>query len=161
MPAAPAPPVGRGQADHRPPRPRLIWAAAGLEVRVNPELRLDVDGRPLVTKLHFKADELDENRRDNILCLLAETAPPGTEAAILDARRGELLTAEEIHPDLDALLVSEAAAFMTLLAASEEHGQPQGPPVTQSADLLRAAWAANDRRSGARVDPAAELRRRR
>ena len=42
--------AGRQIAARRPPR--LTWAAAGPEVRVNPELRLDVDGRPLITAKH-------------------------------------------------------------------------------------------------------------
>lgn len=111
--------------------PNVTWAAAGLEVRVNPELRLSVDGRQLAAKLYFKVPELSAQRRDNILCLLAETAPPGAEAAILDARRGELITAEQLDPDLDALLISEAAAFAALLAVA--------PPPVAELPLLRVA----------------------
>jgi len=107
--------------------PNVTWAAAGLEVRVNPELRLSVDGRQFATKLYFKMPELSAERRDNILCLLAETAPPGVEAAILDARRGELITAEQPDPDLDALLISEAAAFAALLAVGQDDADPPLP----------------------------------
>jgi hypothetical protein len=82
------------------------------------------DGRPFVTKLHFKAAEFDAARREATLCLLAETAPPGTEAAILDARRGELITAKGLDPDLDALLISEAAAFAALLAVGQDNADP-------------------------------------
>jgi hypothetical protein len=109
---------GRRITARRPPR--LTWATAGLEVRVNPELRLDVDGRPFLAKLYFKAHELDHARRDNILCLLSETTPPGVEAAILDARRGELITANDLDPNLDALLVAEAAAFAALLTVCQD-----------------------------------------
>src|SRR6187402_545556 len=35
-----------------------FWQAGGLEVRVNPELRLIVDGYRFIAKLYFKADEL-------------------------------------------------------------------------------------------------------
>jgi hypothetical protein len=91
------------------------WEAAGLEVRVNPELRMTIDGTKYVVKLYFKADELTTARRENMLFLLSETAPQGVDAAILDARRGELIVAGEADPNLDALLVSDAAAFATLL----------------------------------------------
>ena len=95
--------------------PNKNWEAAGLEVRVNPELRLTVDGEKYVVKLYFKADELTAARRENTLFLLSETAPQGIEAAILDARRGELITLQEQDPSLDALMISDAAAFAALL----------------------------------------------
>jgi hypothetical protein len=97
--------------------PNKNWEAAGLEVRVNPELRMTIDGEKYVLKLYFKADELTAARRENTLFLLSETAPQGVQAAILDVRRGRLIVAGESDPNLDALLVSDAAAFATLLGA--------------------------------------------
>jgi len=93
-----------------------FWEAGGLEVRVNPELRLTVDGTRFMAKLYFKADELTRVRRKNMLFLLAETAPHGVRAAILDARRGQLITEDEPDPALDARLALDAAAFSALLA---------------------------------------------
>jgi hypothetical protein len=84
--------------------PNKIWEAAGLEVKVNPELRLTVDENKYVVKLYFKAPELTSARRENMLFLLSETAPQGVEAGILDVRRGELITAQEQDPNLDALI---------------------------------------------------------
>lgn len=91
------------------------WEAAGLEVRVNPELRLIVNGERFLVKLYFKADEMSASRLGNMLFLLSEIAPKGTKAAILDTRRGRLLSSCDEDPALDALLVSEAAAFNSLL----------------------------------------------
>jgi hypothetical protein len=91
------------------------WEAAGLEVRVNPELRLVADGKRYLVKLYFKAEEISAGRLDNTLFLLSEIAPKGVEAAILDTRRGKLITSGEMDPALDALLISEAAAFGSLL----------------------------------------------
>lgn len=95
--------------------PNRTWEAAGLQVKVNPELRLTVDEEKYVVKLYFKADEMTAARRENTLFLLSETAPQGVDAAILDARRGELITAQEQDPNLDALMISDAAAFAALL----------------------------------------------
>jgi hypothetical protein len=92
-----------------------FWEAGGLEVRVNPELRLTVDGGRFLVKLYFKADELTPARRENTLFLLSEISPQGVNGAILDARRGQLITENEQDPALDALLVSDAAAFSALL----------------------------------------------
>lgn len=91
------------------------WEAAGLEVRVNPELRLTVSGEKFLVKLYFKAEEISAARRENTLFLLSEIAPKGWDAAILDVRRGGLMTVDDQDPALDALLVSEAAAFGALL----------------------------------------------
>ena len=68
-----------------------------------------------MVKLYFKGPELSATRRDNTLYLLAETAPQAYNAGVLDVRRGALLLASEPDADLDALLISEAAAFATLL----------------------------------------------
>lgn len=95
--------------------PNGTWEAAGLEVRVNPELRLLMDGKKYLVKLYFKADEISAGRLDNTLFLLSEMAPKGVRAAILDTRRGKLITAGDLDLALDALLVSEAAAFGSLL----------------------------------------------
>jgi hypothetical protein len=92
-----------------------IWEAAGLEVKVNPELRLTINGEKYVVKLYFKAEELSVSRRENTLFLLSETAPHGVEAAILDVRRGRLITVQGQDPNLDALMISDAAAFAALL----------------------------------------------
>lgn len=93
------------------------WEAGSLEVRVNPELRLTIDGSKYLVKLYFKADELTAARRESTLFLLSETAPQGVKAAVLDVRRGDLLVAGEFDPSLDALLLSDAAAFASLLGA--------------------------------------------
>lgn len=95
-----------------------FWEAGGLEIRVNPELRLTVDGDRFLVKLYFKADEQTPARRENTLFLLSETAPQGVQAAILDARRGQLITVDEQDPALDALLTSDAAAFSALRGAA-------------------------------------------
>lgn len=95
--------------------PNQIWSAAGLEVSVNPELRLVIDGDRYVVKLYFKGPELTTAREEHLLFLLNETAPKGFEAAVLDVRRSQLLTAQGQDPDLEALIISDAAAFAALL----------------------------------------------
>src|ERR1700744_4514816 len=64
-----------------------FWHAAGLEIRVNPELRLTIDGNRHLVKLYFKADEMSAARAENTLFLLSEIAPQGSRAAVLDLRR--------------------------------------------------------------------------
>jgi hypothetical protein len=91
-----------------------IWRAGALEVKVNPELRLQVDGEPYSTKLYFARESPSRPRIECLLYLLEEEAPPKHHAAILDLRRGALITLEELDPNLGALLQSDAAAFAAL-----------------------------------------------
>ncbi len=92
-----------------------FWQAAGLEVRVNPELRMVVDGERFLVKLYFKAEEMSAARAANTLFLLDTMAAQNVGGAVLDLRRGDLLVAAEPDPGLDLLLASEAAAFAALL----------------------------------------------
>jgi len=91
-----------------------LWTAGGLDVKVNPELRLTVDGKKYSAKLYFARDELSRPRIESLLYLLSEEAPAGHAAAVLDLRRGELITGDELDPDLGVLLASDAAAFTLL-----------------------------------------------
>jgi hypothetical protein len=104
----------RGKAISARKAPNKIWSANGLDVKVNPELRMVVDGERYLVRLYFKADELTAARRDMMLFLLSTAAPNGVEPAILDSQRGQLITAHELDPNLGALLASEAAAFTSL-----------------------------------------------
>jgi hypothetical protein len=105
----------RGKAITATRAPNQIWSAAGLDVSVNPELKLVVDDKRYVVKLYFKGPELTSSREEHLLFLLNETAPKGWDAGVLDVRRSRLLTAGEQDPDLEALMISDAAAFAALL----------------------------------------------
>lgn len=94
--------------------PNKVWSANGLNVKVNPELRMVVDDQQYLVRLHFKADELSTARRDSMLYLLSTAAPSGVVPAILDTQRGRLITLGEMDPNLGALLASDAAAFAAL-----------------------------------------------
>ncbi|HET8956129.1 MAG TPA: hypothetical protein VFN18_10775 [Solirubrobacterales bacterium] len=91
-----------------------IWSAGGLDVRVNPELDLSVNGSRFSTKLYFALDEPSGPRLETLLYLLAAKAPSGRTPAVLDLRRGRLITIAELDPNLGPLLRSDAAAFVAL-----------------------------------------------
>lgn len=94
--------------------PNKLWMASGLEVQVNPELRMVVDGDKFVVKLYFSAPKLSKARRDHMLYLLEEAAPAGQTAAILDVRRSKLIPAPATRRELGPLLAAEAGAFVAL-----------------------------------------------
>ncbi|WAS94052.1 hypothetical protein [Nannocystis punicea] len=91
----------------------------GLPISVNPELGLEIDGRPHVIKLYFKEDPLPHTLSDIAARLMArvlrEQTPREAAIAVLDVRRKRLLCMND-RPDLDILLDAEVAAFTALWA---------------------------------------------
>ncbi len=96
------------------PRGRVSWSSGGLTVRVNPELHLDIAGKPHAIKLYFKGEKISKQRVDVALHLLKTKAPKGDTAGILDLRRGKLYVPTVAKPGMPALLKAEAAAFTSL-----------------------------------------------
>lgn len=97
------------------PEPAL-WPSGGLQVRVNPEIMVEINGKVFAIKMYFKAPKLVKRRSDAMLHLL-ETVPVGSTVdtvGVLDVRRGRLFTPPTRTPNLDAYLASEAAAFATM-----------------------------------------------
>jgi hypothetical protein len=93
--------------------PSEPYANHGVEVRVNAELGLLVDGKPHAIKLYFKADPLSKSRINVIHQVMADTllpeCPKGTQVAVLDVRRGKLYKPTVPIPDLPAMLSAELA----------------------------------------------------
>ncbi|MBZ5715574.1 hypothetical protein [Nannocystis pusilla] len=96
-----------------------IGSLQGLPVSVNPELGLEIDGRPHLIKLYFKEDALPHTHSDIAARLMArvlrEQGPRDVAFAVLDVRRKRLLCMQD-RPDLDLLLDAEVAAFSALWA---------------------------------------------
>src|SRR3954462_10658852 len=76
--------------------PRNLYGHAGVDVAVNPELGLIVDGTRFVIKLYLKADPLSKLRVDLVTVLmeiaLRPKCKPGDALALLDMRRSKLFT---------------------------------------------------------------------
>lgn len=89
------------------------WSGHGIDVRVNPELGLEVNGVPHVIKLYFKPTALAKPRVQIILHLmdatLAQQSPPNAVMAILDVRRNRLITCGATVAGLNASLLGELA----------------------------------------------------
>lgn len=93
-----------------------IASLHGLEISINPELGLAIDGRPHLIKLYFKEDPLSPLLADVAARLMARElnyGPRDTAMSVLDVRRRCL---HRLTPrlDLDALLDAELAAFRAL-----------------------------------------------
>jgi hypothetical protein len=96
------------------PKSRASWKSGALTVRINPELRLKIAGKPHLVKLYFKGEKISKQRVDVALYLLKSKAAKGTNAGILDLRRAKLYVPTVTKPGMAALLKAEAAAFSSL-----------------------------------------------
>jgi len=93
--------------------PSAVFAAHGVDVSVNPELGLIVNGAPHLVKLYLKGEKLTKVRADIVTFLmqsqLAGAAPTGTIMSVLDVRNSKLISAGTPTPALSAALNAELA----------------------------------------------------
>lgn len=96
------------------------WSAGGLNVTVNPELGLEIEGTRMVLKMYFKEEALQKKRAEIIAHMmklsLASKTLAGTSFGILDVRRGKVISPPTPIKGHDALLAGEAASFATICA---------------------------------------------
>ena len=97
---------------------RGVWSHGGLDVRVNPELGLEIDGTLYVVKLYFKDESPSKNRVDVVLAMLEDVvgtqAPKGSVMAVLDIANAKLLCPPNPEPKLMALMQGEARSFVEI-----------------------------------------------
>ena len=100
--------------------PSGAWRQGVLQVRVNPELGLDIDGTPFVVKLYFKSDPLPKNRALSVTHLMETTLRRRCRneetMGVLDVKRGKLIHPTLPDPDLELLLRAQANAFLSIWA---------------------------------------------
>jgi len=97
--------------------PRNVWTAGGINVSVNPEIGLEINGQKTLIKLYFKKEKLIKAKADLILALMQEGLPDlekGTHVAILDVREAKLFEATKPQTSLLPLLYGEAVNFATI-----------------------------------------------
>ncbi|OGR18064.1 MAG: hypothetical protein A2X81_16080 [Desulfobacterales bacterium GWB2_56_26] len=92
---------------------RTVYSESGVDIRINPELGLEIDGVPHLAKLYFKSDKLSKIRVEVITHLMEKTlrpmVSPGTQMSIIDARNSKLITSTVPIEGLDAMLAGEMA----------------------------------------------------
>jgi len=100
--------------------PRTSLSLGALEVDINPELGLIIDGKKHLVKLYFRNDPLTSKRTALVLALLSRglcEANPEFVPAVLDVRSAKLHTSATTSPRIDLLLRGEAASFAAMYAA--------------------------------------------
>jgi len=95
---------------------RTVWGHRDVEIVVNPEIRVEKNGRLYVAKLYFKKPELSRRKIAVALHLMKRSLgdSPRRDVALIDTRRGKLYPHRVGSADLDPLLYSEVLAFREL-----------------------------------------------
>ena len=105
---------GNDRAWFEPPVKK--WIQAGLEVRVNPELGLRINGCDTIIKLYFKDEALTKSRLAVVFELMREAFHPSLGSAtlaIMDVANGRLIQSGP-PSNLGPLLIGEATSFVTI-----------------------------------------------
>ncbi|MBB3840276.1 hypothetical protein FHS57_004296 [Runella defluvii] len=94
-----------------------IWRHGELEVSINPELGLVINGTPHVIKLYFREEKLSKDKTAGIIQLMETTLegyhPEETVYSVLDVPNNKLLTKNQKH-DLMPLIRAHALAFVQI-----------------------------------------------
>lgn len=108
--------LGRKTINWFQPR-RETWSHGGLDIRVNPELGLEINGSRHHLKLYFKGTALRKDKADMILLLMQEALSgvrPGDKLAILDLQTHKLFSDTQPDQSLLPLLQGEATALASI-----------------------------------------------
>lgn len=93
--------------------PRAAYAQHGVEVIINPELGLDINGARHLVKLYFKTEPLSKLRVDNITRLMESTLRSHCQKnevmAVLDVRESKLFSFHAAAATSMAMIDAELA----------------------------------------------------
>lgn len=115
--------IGRKKIDWFDP-PSKEWKTNDLQVKLNPELGLKINGKIYVIKLYFKTEKLSQMKADLILLLMNARLKKGdfkdATFAILDVERNKLFDKTKLNKVHIPLLEGEALSFMNIWNSLEE-----------------------------------------
>ena len=95
-----------------------IFSSNDLDISVNPELGLKINGVPHIIKLYFKADRIPKNRIEVVLELMEQALQvPGVVMSILDIQNSKLIHSQGSDPVVRAMLQAETAHWQALINA--------------------------------------------
>lgn len=109
--------IGRKRFVSMPVPRHMVWKRGDLIVRVNPELRLNVNENPQLIKLYFKGVPLSKSKVAIILLLMKRATPRPQEPityCLNDVHHNKQYLNENPNDDLLPLLYGEADSFQTI-----------------------------------------------
>ena len=94
------------------------WVVGDLDVRINPELGLEIDENFYIIKMYLKSDPLSKSKVEQILTLLESQLRPLTEKevifGVLDVKNSKLHCNSNKDINLISLLEGEARCFESI-----------------------------------------------
>lgn len=94
------------------------WKVGDVDIKINPELGLECDGKFLVIKLYWKAEKLSKDRVAQILSLmesqLRKRVEPEILFCVLDVKNAKLFCNDTKDTSYLPLLEGEARSFETI-----------------------------------------------
>lgn len=109
--------VGRKKIEWLGHPKRKLWDAGDLQVRVNPELWVSINGEPHVIKLFLRTEPkwaLDQRLANPLVHLLGQCHGDLGTPLVIDLMRGRAFGLTGSGVDYDGLLRAQAAAFVSL-----------------------------------------------
>lgn len=108
--------LGRKVITSQPSNQHVTWSYKTLEVRINPELRLNINGTETIIKLYFKATKPGANKIAVIQLLMKHALPkaPGAAFCVLDVNNLKPYISADPNDDNLPLLYGEADSFITI-----------------------------------------------
>ena len=97
--------------------PHAHWNSSNVNVRVNPELGLNIDGTDHVIKLYFKSEPLKKASADLILALMGDALglpENGRVYSVLDVQKKKIFSTQAPDMGLMPLVHGEAASLSTI-----------------------------------------------
>ena len=96
--------------------PSAVWSYGGLNVRVNPELGLQLGGKKHIIKLYFKDEKPTKQRLKVVfeMMRIGLALDSTVAAAVLDVSNGKLIVPKPLPEDLLPLLEAQALTFVHL-----------------------------------------------
>lgn len=108
--------LGRKTIVSEPSTQHVTWTYKDLDVRVNPELKLNINGTETIIKLYFKAAKPASNRIAIIQLLMKHALPKadGATFCLLDINNNKPYLNANPNDMLLPLLYGEADSFLTM-----------------------------------------------
>ena len=97
-----------------------IWQRGNMDIRVNPELGLELNGIRHLIKLYPNKERLDQKRADLILVMMKDALlelDDDVEVGVVDVQRGKLFSKLTPKMSLLPLVEAEVAAISVLWAS--------------------------------------------
>ncbi len=98
--------------------PTETYTSAGIDVAINPELGLKINGQVHVVKLYLKTESLTKTKADLIVSLmshvLAASQPPGTQFSVLDVRNSKIFTYSSAGKNFKPMVDAELSYIASL-----------------------------------------------